>query len=237
MPSSTSIASADDKSKELYKTRRLLIYDYWVLGIVSTWAWGCPTAAYPLPQFRANIGKNHLDIGIGTGYYLRKGKIPSTTKITLMDIEKTALDFALKRCGRPDARGMVADILKPLPTQEKYDSISMYYLLHCIPASIEEKCSIFSHIKDNMTPDGVIHGANVVAKGVRKDNKFAAHMRRKVLEAGIFQNLEDKPYDFEHALRQNFHEVEVRVVGTVFVFRAAKPKLSTKAVVLPVSEK
>ncbi|EFY89902.1 hypothetical protein MAC_04111 [Metarhizium acridum CQMa 102] len=229
MSASGSASSADDKAAELYKTRRLLLYDYWVLGIVSTYAWGCPTSQYPLPQFRANIGKNHLDIGIGTGYYLRKGRIPPTTKVTLLDIEKTALEFALKRCGRSDARAIVADILKPLPVEDKFDSISMYYLLHCIPATIEEKCNIFSHIKNNMTPDGVIHGANVVARGVRKDNRFAAHMRRKVVEAGIFQNSEDNPYDFEHALRQNFHEVEVRVVGTVFMFRAAKPKLDKKA--------
>ncbi|KHN97630.1 uncharacterized protein MAM_04645 [Metarhizium album ARSEF 1941] len=224
MPASLSASSANEKTAELYKTRRLLVYDYWVLGIVSTYAWGCPTSQYPLPQFRANVGKNHLDIGIGTGYYLRKGRLPATTRVTLVDIEKTALEFGLKRCGRSDARGIVADILKPLPVDDKFDSVSMYYLLHCIPATVEDKCGIFSHIRNNMTSDGVIHGATVVARGVRKDGRFAAHMRRKVVEAGIFQNADDNPYDFEHALRRNFHQVEVRVVGAVFLFRAAKPK-------------
>lgn len=65
----------------------LLIYEIWVLGIVSTWAWGCGTSQYLLPQFRANVGQqNHLDIGSGTGYYLRKGNIPRSTKLTLVDL-------------------------------------------------------------------------------------------------------------------------------------------------------
>jgi SAM-dependent methyltransferase len=217
-------ATAKAKAKESYKTKRFH-YDHWVLGIVSTYAWGCPTSRYTLPQYRANIGENHLDIGIATGYYLRHGGIPLTTNITVVDTNKPAMEYALERLGRRDARAIVADILKPLPIQDKFDSVSMYYLLNCIPAGVEHKCAVFSHIRNNMTPNGVIHGASIVGKGVRVDNKFAARMRGKLLAAGIFQNKEDSPFDFEKALRQNFHEVEVRVVGTVFLFRAACPRL------------
>ncbi|KAF3481327.1 putative VrtF [Arthroderma uncinatum] len=222
---STTSAAEEQSHEVVYKSWDLLIYEIWVLGIVSTWAWGCSTTKYLLPQFRSNVGKNHLDIGSGTGYYLRKGGISPSTKLTLLDLERPALDVGLKRSGRPDARGILADILKPLPVQDKFDSISMYYLLHCIPATVQQKCNIFSHIKDNMTADGVIHGANVLGKGVRKDNRFAAYVRRCVLKAGIFHNLEDNAYDFEHALRQNFEDVQTWVVGSVFMFRAAKPKL------------
>ncbi|KAJ5497189.1 S-adenosyl-L-methionine dependent methyltransferase [Penicillium fimorum] len=209
----------------IYKSWDLLVYEIWVLGIVSTWAWGCSTTKYLLPQFRANVGKNHLDIGSGTGYYLRKGGIPASTRLTLLDLERPALDLGLQRCGRPDARGLKADILQPLPVVEKFDSVSMYYLLHCIPASVADKCAIFKHIKHNMTPNGVIHGANVLGKGVRNDGRFAAYVRRGVLKAGIFHNLNDNAYDFEHALRTNFEEVETRVVGSVFMFCASRPKL------------
>ncbi|CEJ61144.1 Putative VrtF [Penicillium brasilianum] len=216
--------SSPPSEEVIYKSWDLLIYEIWVLGIVSTWAWGCKTTEYLLPQFQANVGKNHLDIGSGTGYYLRKGKIPASTRLTLLDLERPALDLGLQRCGRPDAQGIQADILQPLPVADQFDSVSMYYLLHCIPATVAEKCAIFKHIKRNMTPDGVIHGANVLAKGVRHDNRFAAHVRRNVLKAGIFHNLDDNAYDFEHALRTNFEEVETRVVGSVFMFRASRPK-------------
>lgn len=233
-PDATTTATTESRNSisqddsVIYKSWDLLIYEVWVLGIVSTWAWGCGTDQYLLPQFRANVGqKHHLDVGSGTGYYLRKGNLPPSTKLTLVDLERPALEVGLKRCGRTsgvDVHGLVADILQPLPVDDQFDSVSMYYLLHCIPAPVEAKCHIFQHIKKNMTADGVIHGANVLGRGVRRDNAFAAHVRRRVLEAGIFHNEEDNAYDFEHALRNNFHEVQTSVVGSVFVFRAAKPR-------------
>ncbi|KAL9094762.1 MAG: hypothetical protein Q9165_003033 [Trypethelium subeluteriae] len=220
-------ATSEDPPKEVvYKAWDLAIYEFWVLGIVSTWAWGCSTAQYLIPLFRANVGNNHLDIGTGTGYYLRNAGIPASTQLTLVDNERPALEVGMKRSKRPDAKGIVANIMEPLDIKEKFDSVSMYYLLHCIPATVEEKCRIFSHLKHNMTDHGVIHGANVLGKGVRKDNRFAAHIRRGVLRAGIFHNRDDNAYDFEHALRQNFQTVETWVVGSVFMFRAQKPKYS-----------
>ncbi|ROW15984.1 hypothetical protein VPNG_02626 [Cytospora leucostoma] len=228
----STVSSDSDAHKEevIYKSWDLLIYEIWVLGIVSTWAWGCGTNQYLLPQFRANVGQqHHLDIGSGTGYYLRKGNIPRSTKLTLVDLERPALEVGLRRSGRADGdnvRGIVADILQPLPVDDRFDSVSMYYLLHCIPAPVVAKCRIFEHIKRNMTPNGVIHGANVLGRGIRRDNAFAAHVRHGVLKAGIFHNEDDNAYDFEHALRKNFHEVETSVVGSVFVFRAAKPRFN-----------
>ncbi|KAL4983911.1 S-adenosyl-L-methionine dependent methyltransferase [Aspergillus falconensis] len=225
-PPQPSAVEQREDNEIIYKPWDLLIYEIWVLGIVSTWAWGCSTTTYLLPQFRANIGRNHLDIGSGTGYYIRKAPIPSSTKLTLMDLEKPSLDLGLARSGRADACGILANVLEPLPVQDKFDSVSMYYLLHCIPASVKEKCGIFDHIKRNMTADGVIHGANVLGRGVRDDGWFAAYVRRGVLKAGIFHNLDDNAYDFEHALRRNFEDVQTRVVGSVFMFRAARPKMT-----------
>ncbi|KAF2136056.1 uncharacterized protein K452DRAFT_292709, partial [Aplosporella prunicola CBS 121167] len=217
---------AADTTTTVYTPWRLAFYDIWVLGIVSTWAWGCSTAAYLIPLFRSNVRSNHLDIGAGTGYYLRKAGIPATSKLTIVDNERPALDMAVQRSRRPDARAIVADILKPLPlpSKDRFDSVSMYYLLHCIPAPVQDKCRVFELVKHNMTADGVIHGANVLGKGVRKDNRFAAFIRRGCLNHGVFHNSDDNAYDFEHALRLNFKEVETWVVGSVFIFRAAKPR-------------
>ena len=225
--SAPSITTTEEKPQEtVYTPWRLAFYDFWVLGIVSTWAWGCSTAKYLIPHFRSNVGTKHLDIGAGTGYYLRKAEIPTSTELTILDNEKPALDLAMERSKRTDAKGIVADILHPLGVKDKFDSISMYYLLHCIPATVQEKCNIFSHIKYNMTANGVIHGANVLGKGVRKDNRFAAFIRRGCLNHGVFHNREDNAYEFEHALRQNFKKVETWVIGSVFMFRAEKPKYS-----------
>ncbi|KAJ5220533.1 hypothetical protein N7468_009737 [Penicillium chermesinum] len=207
----------------VYTPWRLAVYDIWVLGIVSTWAWGCPISQYLIPLFRSNVGKNHLDIGAGTGYYLRKAHIPPSAQLTIVDNEEAALSVAIARSNRPDARGIVTDILQPLPATEKFDSVSMYYLLHCLPVPVAVKCRVFSHLKKDMTADGVIHGANVLGCGVRKDNWFAAFIRRGCLKHGVFHNREDNAYEFERALRENFHQVETWVVGSIFIFRAARP--------------
>lgn len=207
----------------VYTPWRLAFYDIWVLGIVSTWAWGCRIGQYLIPLFRSNVGKNHLDIGAGTGYYLRKAHIPASTQLTIVDNEEAALNVAIARSNRPDAHGIVADILQPLHVAEKFDSVSMYYLLHCLPVPVAAKCRVFSHLKKNMTADGVIHGANVLGRGVRKDNWFAAFIRRGCLRHGVFHNQGDNAYEFERALRENFQQVETWVVGSIFIFRAARP--------------
>ncbi|GKZ35685.1 hypothetical protein AbraIFM66950_006436 [Aspergillus brasiliensis] len=219
------------ENKQIYTPWRLFIYDIWVLGIVSTFAWGCRISKYLIPLFRLNIGKNHLDIGAGTGYYLNHARIPGDTKLTIADNEPHALNVALARCTHPSTQthGIVTDILQPFPfptpkkEEEKFDSISMYYLLHCLPVPVASKCKIFTHLKKYMTADGVIHGANVLGKGVRKDNWFAAMIRRGCLKHGVFHNEQDNAWEFERALRENFREVETWVVGSVFVFRAKGP--------------
>lgn len=113
--------------------------------------------AYLLPQSQANVGKKHqLDIGSGTGYYLRRGGLPAATQLTLVGLERPALEIGLHRSGRAgDARGIVADILQPFLVEDdtKFDSISVYYLLHCISANVKAKCGIFAHIKHNITPE------------------------------------------------------------------------------------
>ncbi|GAB7352919.1 hypothetical protein MBLNU459_g3504t1 [Dothideomycetes sp. NU459] len=219
------VVEVENGEEVLYTPWRLTYYDFWVLGIVTTYAWCCPTTTYLLPLFRANVRKNHLDIGVGSGYYLGPSTVPTTTNLTLIDSESHALAVAKARTRRMDATAIVANVLKPLPLSQKYDSVSMYYLLHCIPVSIEEKCRVFSNIKVHMTTDGVLTGANILNKGVKQDNFFGAWIRRGITRHGILHNQSDTAYDFEHALRENFCQVETWVVGSIFIFRAQTPKV------------
>ena len=199
-------------------------YDYWVLGFVNWAAWGCSTAHYLLPQFRANVGRNLLELGAGTGYYLRHGRIPRSTRITIVDQSPGYLRVAKERAGRQDARTIEADVRRPLPLKERFDSVSMYYLLHEVPASVAEKCNILSLVKRNMTADGVLHGASILGKGIPDDNFFARFIRKACTKKGLMHNAEDNAFEFERALRENFKVVDARTIGCVFVFRAQGPK-------------
>ena len=47
------------------------LWDWWVLGVSNRFAWDVPiTKEHLLPHFLEHLGNNHLDIGVGTGFYL-----------------------------------------------------------------------------------------------------------------------------------------------------------------------
>lgn len=213
-----------ERGAAVYSTWKIHIYDMLVLGFVNTWAWRCPTAKYLLPLFKSNIGTKHLDIGVGTGYYLQYGEIPASTALTLCDLNPTALKMAKHRSGRPDAEELLCDITKPLPTKTKFDSISMYFLLHCLPGPVENKTVVFDHLKHNLAPDGVVTGATVLGKGVT-DNWVGRYVRRFCEDDGIMDNRTDDAVSFIRSLQDNFDVVEAEVVGVVLVFKASKPKV------------
>ncbi|OJJ85719.1 class I SAM-dependent methyltransferase [Aspergillus glaucus CBS 516.65] len=210
----------------IYSPLVLQIYDYWVLNIVNTWAWRCPTKTHLLPLFTSNIGSNHLDIGVGTGYYLANGTVPQTTRLTLCDLSPAAMAKAKARTGREDARELLCDVLKPLPVGagEKFDSVSMYFLLHCLPGPVANKTCVFEHVKGVLREDGVVTGATVLGKGV-EDNFFGGLIRRFCVFDGIMSNETDDVESFVGALKANFEVVEVDLIGVVLVFKAMKPKL------------
>lgn len=150
----------------LYTPLTLRLYDFWVLNITNTYGWRCPTNTVLLPFFQQNLNNNHLDVGVGTGYYLAESTVPPTTKVTLCDLNAHSLSAAEARFGREDTACLLHDIFKPLPTEERFESISMFYLLHCLPGPTSRKTAVFSTLKKNLTDDGVLYGATVLAKGV-----------------------------------------------------------------------
>ncbi|KAJ9660483.1 hypothetical protein H2201_006905 [Coniosporium apollinis] len=208
----------------IYSRWLLRVYDFCVLGIVSSYAWCCSTKKVLLPFFRENIGQNHLDIGVGTGYYLANANVPKNVRVTLLDLNENSLDSARARFGREDAILVKHDVFKPLPTDEQYDSMSLFYLLHCLPGPLSRKTAIFSHLKRNLKPDGVLYGATILGKGVPY-NWFARFIRRQGNKEGVFDNYDDNKEEIVAALEQHFEEVGAKVVGTILMFKSRRPKL------------
>ncbi|KAL9099860.1 MAG: hypothetical protein Q9163_004696 [Psora crenata] len=206
----------------IYSNWLLAVYDWWVLGIVSSYAWRCRTSSILLPFFRQYVSSNHLDIGVGTGYYLAKSDLPASTSITLLDLNQISLDTARARFGRPHVQTIMHDIFEPLDPSLKFESISMFYLLHCLPGPVERKLGVFEHLKHNLTADGVIYGANILGSQVRH-NAFG-----KIILAGgnkkkFFDNHADNATALESGLRQHFQDVQCNVVGAIFMFKCSQP--------------
>lgn len=114
---------------------------------------------------------------------------------------------------------LLHDIMVPLPMNEKFGSISLMYLLHCMPGPPERKAAIFGHLKHNLTDDGVLFGATVLGKGVQ--HNWAGRLLMSIYNSkGIFGNWDDGVEVFLRELKLHFEEVEARMEGVVLLFVA-----------------
>ena len=218
--------AARTQSAAIYTHWLLAVYDWWILGVVTTYAWRCPTTSYLLPFFRKHASVKHLDIGVGTGYYLSNADLPPEAIVTLVDLNANSLETAQARLGREGTRTVLHDIFEPLPKElGNFDSISPFYLMHCLPGSVEKKCEIFGHLKDRLNDGGCVYGATILGAGV-KHNIFGRAILTLGNSKGFFTNRDDSEAGFVNALGAYFGEVEVELQGTVLIVKCSKPKIA-----------
>ncbi|KAI1108929.1 methyltransferase domain-containing protein [Nemania sp. NC0429] len=185
--------------------------------------------------FAESLSRRHLDIGVATGYLpakalsrpFRKGAKHS---ITLVDLNPSSLNNAKSRILSVATNATVdiavADVTQPAPELlqgSKFDSISMFNLFHCVPG--KEKVVAFKTYKEFLADNGVMVGCTVLGESYTT-NWFNYQYLKLYNHLGIFNNWEDKKEDFERALRENFEEVEITMVGMVVLWRASKPRRS-----------
>lgn len=220
----TNKVKGTEKGAAVYSRHFLKLYDSWALGRISTYAWRCKVLDNLLPFFQENVGKELLDIGVGTGYYLSHGNLAADVGVTLVDLNQNSLNAAKARLGRDGTECWVHDITKPLPMKTRFDSMSMFYLLHCMPGPVETKTAIFGNLKNHLTSDGVVFGATILGQGVRH-NLLGRTVMYVFNKRGIFDNRGDNEAAIVGALREHFEIVEARIVGTILIFKAERPKI------------
>ncbi|KAL3470365.1 hypothetical protein BJX99DRAFT_239668 [Aspergillus californicus] len=218
----TTTSAAAERGAAYYDTWKLHTYDLWVLGFINRFGWRCPTKKHLLPLFRSCVRSKHMDIGVGTGYYLKHTRFPGS--LTLCDLSQSSLRTAQSRCGCNDVQIIRCDITVELPTAEKFESISMFYLLHCLSGPISNKTTVIERILPNLTVDGVVAGATILGKGV-KDGPVGKVWRRYVNQRGYLDNEDDDAETFIRTLQDNFQSVETEIVGAVLLFKAERPKV------------
>lgn len=207
----------------VYSPFVLSFYDTWVLGLSNSFAWRCPTKGIQLPFFGQFIGQRHLDIGPGSGYYLKHGNIPEDTVVTLLDLNINSLLAAEKRLGRSSTLTIEADVTQPLALDGVYDSISMFYLIHCLPRPLEEKMKLLTSLKHHLAENGVVYGTTILGKDVQH-NWFGRLLMKFYNSRGIFGNWQDGEKEIRQALCKDYEKVETKAVGCVLLFSASRPK-------------
>jgi len=205
----------------VYSKPLLSIYDLWVLGISNHFIWKCPTRIL-VDHFNNHVTSNHLDIGVGTGYFLDNCRFPSPDiRIALMDLHQNSLNKTGKRIERYNPEQYKFNVLEEVNLDVlAFDSISFNYLFHCLPGKLSDKLVVIDNVNHLLSDTGTIFGSTVLSCGIKKS--YAATKLMAIYNNnGIFSNTEDSSNDLESYLSGKFLYYKIKIQGCVALFSAS----------------
>ena len=207
-----------ESGQAVYTKRVLKAYDFVVLGVSNRFIWKCPTPKQ-LQHYERNLSANHLDVGVGSGYFLDRCRFPSTPpRIALMDLNPTALEFAAQRIARYRPESYRRNVLEPITFDAPgFDSVAVNYLLHCLPGSLASKALVFDHLRPLMNAHAMLFGTTLLNLGVER-GWAARRLMALYNQKGIFSNQQDDLDTLKRELERRFDAVKVEVVGCGALF-------------------
>ena len=202
----------------IYNQPVLSVYDLYVLRFSNSYVWQCPSSQI-LEFYNKHISSQHLDIGVGTGYFLDRCKFPTNTpRLALADLNPNSLQVAAKRLQRYQPMTYLANVLEPQQIEPAgFDSIALNNLLHCLPGKMLQKGIVFRNVKPLLSANGKVFGVTVLGKGTNPNVLAKIHLR-VYNSKGIFGNKDDNKEDLERVLKDNFSDYGIRQVGCVAMF-------------------
>ncbi len=211
--------AAAEAGQAIYNKAVLSVYDWWVLGFSNSYLWHCPTSVLR-EQFESCATDNHLDVGVGTGYFLDNCLNGKRRRLALLDMNENSLEKAAERVVRFEPEKYRFNIMAPLNLNcDGFNSMSLSYLFHCLPGPIEEKISVFDRLLPYLKTGGVVFGSTILGKDVEL-GFFARKLMSIYNEKGIFDNYEDSLEALTSCLGSYFSKIDINVVGCVALFTA-----------------
>ena len=204
--------------QSLYTRLFLSVYDCLALVLYCRFLWNC-SSEHMLELYNQNITANHLDVGVGTGYFLDRCRfLTANPRLALMDLNPDCLERAGKRVARYNPVKYLRNVLEPIRIDtQKFDSIGIMNLLHCLPGDIRSKGVVFDNLKALLNDGGAIFGSTILPGNVKK-NFLATYTLKLSNRIGFMTNLHDDPEGLKQVLDQHFSRSWVRVVGCVALF-------------------
>jgi SAM-dependent methyltransferase len=204
-----------------YTRSFLRIYDPLVLGLFGNLVWRCPTRRL-VEHYNRHLSSRHLDVGPGTGYFLDRAAVPPSTQLALLDPNANVLAHAARRLARLAPSTVQADVLEPLPTEERFDSAALNYVVHCLPGPMEAKAPAIRNVAAVLDANGVLFGATVLGTP-DVHTRLSRLALRDNNRRGIFDNLDDTEEGLRRILEASFADVQIEMVGSVAIFTASRP--------------
>ena len=209
-----------EAGQALYTKLFLFMYDWFALGLNCRFVWKCPSF-HMLELYNQRVSANHLDVGVGTGYFLDHCKFPTTNpRIALMDLNPNCLEVAGRRLSRYAPEKYLRNALEPIEIDAAgFDSVGMLNLLHCLPGTFKTKGIVFEHLKALLNPGGVVFGSTILYGGVRR-SLLSTFILNWVNARGFMTNKADDLEGLQHNLEHHFSESSIEVIGCEALFWA-----------------
>lgn len=198
----------------------LMIYDLWVTHFSNRYVWRCSVDIHR-DHYRKWIGKRHLEVGVGTGYYLSGATLREVQHVALLDPNPLCLAAAKRRIGSVSCTTYRTDALLPISIpEEPFDSIAVSYLLHCLPGPIFNKAILFENLAPLLSDTGVLFGSTIL--GVEADHNWLGRQLMRIYNSkSVFDNEDDRFEDLKAILTRQFQNVRMEQQGVVALFRAS----------------
>jgi ubiquinone/menaquinone biosynthesis C-methylase UbiE len=194
------------------------LYDVLALGFTSRIAWKC-TPDNIIEMYNRHVSANHLDVGVGTGYFLDNCTFPTANpRLVLIDLNANSLAITGKRLSRYSPQSHRRNVLEPLDIDGPgFDSIAVNHVLHCLPVPMQEKGVVFENLEPLLNPGGTIFGATLLYGGVKR-SFLATYGFYWLNLMGIMTNRHDDVDGLKEILSRHFTESDVRILGCGALF-------------------
>lgn len=207
------------KAHAIYTPSMLRIYDGLVHGLSNRFAWRCPTRRL-IQLYSDNLSAQHLEAGVGTGFFIDRADPARFDRLTLLDINPHCLDRSAERLARYRPVLREANLLASVELDiEPANSVGLTYVLHCLPGRMAEKLAVIDHLRPAMADHAVLFGATILGKGIAP-NAIARALLGLYNKKGVFNNSGDDMQALRDGLTARFAEVDIEQQGCVAIFRA-----------------
>ncbi len=202
----------------IYSNFLLSFYDVEVLMFEMNCIFKCSPRKI-LDLYNEHVSDKHLDVGVGTGYFLDKCQFPVEHPVVhLMDLNPNSLRKTSDRIRRYHPVSHHWNVLEPVREDlPRFNSIGAANFLHCLPGTMLSKEIIFRNLNRFLNKGGVFFGATVLGHGVNAGllYRIANPIYNR---ASVFSNLNDNAADLEKILSMNFSSYSVDIVGSYAFF-------------------
>ncbi|MBF6296994.1 class I SAM-dependent methyltransferase [Nocardia amamiensis] len=213
-------AAAAERGAQTYKPALLACYDTLVLGLVCRFVWRAPRR-HMRALYERNVSARHLELGPGTGYFLRRSLRPGlSTRLVLADLNPSVLMHCAHRLASHRPETYRRDVLHPFDIEPPlFESVGANFLFHCVPGSFVTKAIVFDHAAAVAAPGCRIFGSTILGRHAR--HTLAARLMSGWFNrTGLFSNTEDRIEDIETELARRFVDYRLTTRGSVAFFEA-----------------